>query len=39
MAVVCDPKKSVKLGYDCPSGDRLDEAIDAAMKRSGEQKA
>ena len=31
MAVVCHPKKSVKLGFDCPSGQRLDEAIDAAM--------
>lgn len=31
MAVVCHPKKSVKLGFDCPSGQRLDDAIDAAL--------
>lgn len=31
MAVVCHPKKSVKLGFDCPSGERLDESVDAAM--------
>ncbi|SOY56804.1 hypothetical protein [Cupriavidus taiwanensis] len=31
MAVVCRPKESVKLGFDCPSGQRLDEAIDAAL--------
>ncbi|MGB8422244.1 DUF7446 family protein [Paraburkholderia sp.] len=31
MAVVCHPKKSVKLGFDCPSGQRLDEAIDVGM--------
>lgn len=30
LAVVCDPKESIKLGYDCPSGQRLDEIIDAA---------
>jgi hypothetical protein len=34
MAVVCDPKKSVKLGYDCPSGERLDEIIDASIAAS-----
>lgn len=31
LAVVVDPKDSVKLGRDCPSKDRLDKAIDAAM--------
>jgi hypothetical protein len=33
LAVVVNPKVSVKLGYDCPSGDRLDEQVDGAMKR------
>lgn len=36
MAVATYPKESIKLGYDCPFGDRLDSAIDAAMGR-GEQ--
>jgi len=31
LAVVADPKAAIKLGYDCPSLDRLDEAIDAAI--------
>jgi hypothetical protein len=31
LAVVADPKDAVKLGYDCPSLDRLDAEIDAAM--------
>ncbi len=31
LAVVADPKDAIKLGYDCPSLDRLDEQIDAAM--------
>lgn len=31
LAVVADPKDAVKLGHDCPSLDRLDAAIDAAM--------
>lgn len=39
IAVVCDPKKAVKLGGHCPYGEGLDEIIDAAMKRSGEQRA
>lgn len=34
MAVVCRPKEAVKLGFDCPSRKRLDDAIDAAMKGS-----
>lgn len=34
MAVVCQPKKAVRLGFDCPSEGRLDCTIDAAM---GEQ--
>lgn len=29
--VVADPKKSVKLGCDCPSGDRLDTLVDAHL--------
>jgi len=37
MAVVCEPKKSVKLGFDCPSGERLDEAIDSAIASSTRQ--
>lgn len=36
MAVVCQPKKAVKLGFDCPSEGRLDSAIDSAMSE-GEQ--
>jgi hypothetical protein len=31
LAVVADPKDAVKLGQDCPSLERLDEQIDAAM--------
>jgi hypothetical protein len=31
LCVVADPKNSVKLGVDCPSLGRLDEALDAAM--------
>lgn len=30
LCVVADPKRSLKLGCDCPSGKRLDEAIDRA---------
>jgi hypothetical protein len=30
LCVVVDPKKAVRLGHECPSGDRLDEAIAAA---------
>lgn len=30
IAVVCHPKQSVKLGSDCPSGQRLDEIVDSA---------
>ncbi|MDT4879307.1 hypothetical protein FQZ97_1149610 [compost metagenome] len=36
LAVVCDPKKQVKLGADCPSGDLLDAAIDAVMVKGGQ---
>lgn len=32
MCVVKHPMIAVKLGYECPSNDRLDEAIDAAMQ-------
>ncbi|MCY1366610.1 hypothetical protein D9M69_535140 [compost metagenome] len=35
MAVVACPKSSVKLGVDCPSLERLDAAIDAAMGKGG----
>lgn len=31
LCVVRHPKKSVKLGYDCPSGEHLDKTIDAAI--------
>lgn len=34
LAVVVDPKRSVKPGHDCPSLNRLDEMIDEQMKRS-----
>lgn len=30
LCVVAQPKVAVKLGHDCPSFERLDEAIDAA---------
>jgi hypothetical protein len=30
LAVVCHPKQSARLGFDCPSAERLDSAIDAA---------
>ena len=33
LSVVCNPKVSVKLGHDCPSGDRLDQQVDGAMIR------
>jgi hypothetical protein len=36
MAVVCHPRSSVKLGFDCPSRDRLDDAIDAARSKRKE---
>lgn len=32
LCVVASPKQAVKPGHDCPSRNRLDEAIDAAMK-------
>lgn len=31
LCVVAWPKHAVKLGHDCPSGARLDAAIDAAL--------
>lgn len=34
VAVVCQPKKSIRLGFDCPSLQRLDDLIDSAMQRS-----
>lgn len=30
LCVVARPKEAVRLGYDCPSLDRLDAAIDAS---------
>ncbi|KJJ61525.1 hypothetical protein RT21_20005 [Pseudomonas sp. 10B238] len=35
LCVIRDPKQQAKPGTDCPSRDRLDEAIDAAQQ--GEQ--
>lgn len=34
ICAVTRPKDAVKLGHDCPSLDRLDAAIDAAMRDS-----
>ncbi|MGP5283034.1 hypothetical protein ACTXNJ_17840 [Pseudomonas helleri] len=36
VCVIRNPKEQAKLGTDCPSGDRLDAALDAAMGK-GEQ--
>ena len=40
ICCVADPKASVRLGCDCPSGDRLDEKLDAmlAASKAGEGK-
>ena len=38
MCVVVAPKQSVKLGADCPSGERLDALIYTARAAQGEQK-
>ncbi len=32
LSVVRNPKEAVKLGHECPTGERLDNMIDAAMK-------
>lgn len=32
VCCVMKPKEAVKLGYDCPSGERLDEIIDELIK-------
>ena len=32
LAVARNPKVAIRPGHDCPSGDRLDNAIDAAMQ-------
>ncbi len=32
LCVVNVPKKAVKLGYDCPSGERLDSILDALLE-------
>lgn len=36
ICVIRNPKEQAKLGTDCPSGERLDEAVDAALGQ-GEQ--
>ena len=33
ICVVLDPKQALKLGFDCPSGDRLDTFIDEFMAK------
>lgn len=33
MAVATYPKESIRLGYDCPFGERLDAQIDAALSK------
>lgn len=33
LAVVVNPKKAVKLGHDCPSGERLDTLLDLHRKQ------
>lgn len=38
LAVVCNPKEAIKPGHDCPSGERLDAAIDAAMATHRKQR-
>lgn len=35
LCVVADQNKAVKLGYDCPSMERLDTAIDSALAKVG----
>jgi hypothetical protein len=37
VCAVAEPSQSVKLGYDCPSCYRLDEAIDAAMQEQRQE--
>lgn len=37
LCVVRDPKKNVRFGTDCPSRDRLDAAIDAAIRSAAYQ--
>ncbi|PNG11892.1 ead/Ea22-like family protein [Stutzerimonas stutzeri] len=34
ICVIRNPKEQAKLGSDCPSGERLDEAVDAAMQEA-----
>ena len=36
ICVVRNPKEAVKLGHDCPSFERLDSFIDAAIAPEGE---
>lgn len=36
LCVVSDPKNSVKLGHDCPSGQRLDELIDMLTSKGAQ---
>jgi hypothetical protein len=35
LCVVSDPKTSIKLGSDCPSGQRLDDLCDAEIAKEG----
>lgn len=35
LCVVTRPKQAVRLGHDCPTLDRLDAAVDAAMGAAG----
>ncbi|MGY2162166.1 hypothetical protein HX799_07535 [Pseudomonas tolaasii] len=36
ICAIQNPKEQAKLGSDCPSGERLDEAVDAAMGKGGQ---
>ena len=33
LCVISNPKEQAKLGSDCPSGERLDESVDAALSK------
>jgi hypothetical protein len=39
ICVVQHPRNAVKLGHDCPSGGRLDELIDAAMRTAAQEES
>ena len=38
IVAVCSPKDAMKLGYEAPSGERLDELIDEAMRHNAGNK-